>query len=294
MTASRLAPLAAVERPSPACIRILGGNPGVFTLQSTNTYLLGTGKQRILIDTGEGCLAWAASLQKTLREEKAVVETALISHQHRDHTGGIGHLLNIAPEAVVYKKDPEPGQSPIHNGQRFHVEGVTLTAVHTPGHTRDHTIFILHEDAMFTADNILGHGTAIFEDLIAYLESLNLMRNLFHGRAYPGHGPIVENGPEKITEYIAHRRQREDQVLCIMAAGRGADTEPSPTWKALDMVKLIYCDVPDDLHEAACRGVVQMLIKLEREKQVMRIDQDEWQLVGHEATCLGLARISSI
>ena len=52
--------------------------------------------------------------------------------------------------------------------------------------------FILEEEnAMFTGDNVLGHGTTVFEDLAVYLNSLSRMREQFHGRAYPGHvGPV--------------------------------------------------------------------------------------------------------
>ncbi|KPM38550.1 hypothetical protein AK830_g8025 [Neonectria ditissima] len=283
--AAQLIALPAVERLSPTCIRVLGGNPGNFTLQGTNTYLLGTGHRRILIDTGEGRNAWISSIKSTLEQENASIDTALITHWHGDHTGGINDLLSLSPQTRVYKRDPEPGQLDIVDGQQFCVEGASLTASHTPGHTADHFVFTMkEEDAMFTADNVLGHGTAVFEDMTTYLRSLEKMRPMFQGRAYPGHGPVIEDGPAKISEYIAHRRQREDQVLQTLTLQRDGETEsPSPesmvpAWTAMELVKVIYRDVPEELHLAACGGIVQILHKLKSEERVSQ-QGHKWLLV---------------
>ncbi|KAF5676379.1 metallo-beta-lactamase domain-containing protein [Fusarium circinatum] len=281
--ATQLIALPAVERLSPTVIRILGGNPGKFTLQGTNTYLLGTGRRRLLIDTGEGRNAWISSVRETLQQENATIDTALITHWHHDHTGGIKDLLSISPHTRIFKHTPEEAQHEIKHGQRFQVDGATLTAAYTPGHTKDHMVFVLEEeDAMFTADNVLGQGTAVFEDMITYLRSLEEMKPLFKGRAYPGHGPVIENGPAKIAEYIAHRKQREDQVIQTLKTGPGeVETQESALWSAwtaTDLVEVIYKDVPQNLHPAARGGILQILGKLESEGRVAH-DGDEWKLL---------------
>ncbi|KAL2751929.1 hypothetical protein ACRALDRAFT_1066379 [Sodiomyces alcalophilus JCM 7366] len=284
--AGPLVPLPEVERLSPACIRVLGGNPGKFTLQGTNTYLVGTGYRRILIDTGEGRPSWAAALKSTLQQEGARVETVLISHWHPDHTGGVDDILQLCPDAKVYKNQAgEDGQRDIVDGQAFTVQGASLTAFHTPGHTDDHMVFVLaEEDAMFTADNVLGQGTAVFEDLAAYLASLERMRHLFRGRAYPGHGPVISDGPAKVEEYIRHRKEREDQVLRTLRSSKAADSATrsgadGDGWTALELVKVIYEDVPEELHGPATGGVFKILEKLEYEGAVARAPSGErWVL----------------
>jgi glyoxylase-like metal-dependent hydrolase (beta-lactamase superfamily II) len=298
--ATQLIHLPEVERLSPACIRILGGNPGKFTLQGTNTYLVGTGPQRLLIDTGEGKPSWIAALKRVLEQEKASISAAIITHWHHDHTGGIPQLAAACGPGttpiLVHKHQPDAGQLEIRDGQRFLVEGASLTAVHTPGHTTDHVVLLFEEeDAMFTGDNVLGHGTAVFEDLAAYTASLEKMGRLFGGRAYPGHGPVVQDGPAKVAEYIRHRQQREEQVVQRLRS-RIDDPGASATvqgdgagnaWTVMQLVRSIYSDVPESLHPAAAGGVVQILRKLEKEGKVTVSDDGErWRLVPSSRSAL--------
>ncbi|KAH7369948.1 metallo-beta-lactamase domain-containing protein [Rhexocercosporidium sp. MPI-PUGE-AT-0058] len=271
--ATQLVPLQDVERLSMSVIRVLGGNPGKFTLQGSNTYIVGTGRQRLLIDTGEGKPAWIASLKDILQKENATVTKAIITHWHHDHQGGIKHLLEYSPSTSIYKNQPDDGQLDIQDGQLFQVEGASLKAVFSPGHTQDHMALVLEEeDAMFTGDNVLGHGTAVFEDLRVYLKSLEYMIAKFRGRAYPGHGAVLEDGPGKIVEYVKHRQLREDQVIQVLKSSKsspGVEASSDPDdWTSMEIVKVIYKDVPENLHLPANGGILQILRKLEEEGKV--------------------------
>lgn len=183
-------------------------------------------------------------------------------------------MLSLCPSAKVHKHNPIPGQSAIENGQIFSTEGASLRAFHCPGHTTDHTSFILEEeDAMFTGDNVLGHGTAVFEDLGTYLDSLAQMGKQFNGRAYPGHGAVIRDGKSKINDYIEHRKQREEEILQALRQLEGISTP-------LELVEVVYKDVPKDLHEPAVKGVVQVLRKLEGEGKVAQSGQEKWCISG--------------
>ena len=132
--------------------------------------------------------------------------------------------------------------------------------------------FILQEeDAMFTGDNVLGHGTAVFENLVVYLDSLGRMREQCKGRAYPGHGAVIGDARAKIEEYVAHRQQREAEILQAL---RDVDKEATP----MELVKVVYKDVPENLHEPAAHGAVQILRKLSGEAKVTQTRGEKWMI----------------
>ena len=201
-------------------------------------------------------------------------------------------MLSLCPEARIYKKGPGngTGQLDIEDGQVFETEdgSATLRALHTPGHTTDHMCLVLEEEgAMFTGDNVLGHGTAVFEDLGTYLESLHRMQDVkgFDGRAYPAHGEVIDHGKAKIREYILHRRQREEEVVRELRRQDGMVEDWGNGRKgggkiAKEIVKVIYKDYPVSLHKPAEGGVVQVLKKLEAEGRVLLRDDEKWEVVG--------------
>ena len=268
--------------------------------KGTNTYLIGTGSQRILIDTGEGKPSWSDGLLSILTSERATISDVLLTHWHHDHVGGVNDLLKLCPDARIHKHSPADGQFPIEDGQKFTTQGAVLRALHCPGHTTDHMAFVLEQDdAMFTGDNVLGHGTAVFENLAVYMASLQRMREQFSGRAYPGHGAVIDDGKARIKEYIEHRQQREREVLRVLTEARkGSETQKTrdglqhddPNQGArtpMEIVEIIYQDVPKTLHGPAAHGVQQVLHKLAKEeKVVLSVDGHGWLIAEPSSSVL--------
>ncbi|KAH6658478.1 putative metallo-beta-lactamase domain protein [Truncatella angustata] len=213
---ARLPKIPDVEQVSPRVLRILGQNPGKFTLQGTNTWIVGTGSKRLIIDTGQGIPEWADLISSTLKDQSFSLSHVLLTHWHGDHTLGVPQLLRLYPDLSqsIYKNDPGNGQEPIFPGQVFKVEGATVRAVHAPGHSEDHMCFVLEEEnAMFTGDNILGNGSSAVEDLSTYMETLKRMQSQQCAIGYPAHGVVIKDLVAKISGELALKLKRETQVV---------------------------------------------------------------------------------
>lgn len=268
---------------SPLVTRIMGQNPGPFCLQGTNTYLVGSPSQRdrILIDTGEGFESYATLLHNYLKTTRFRLSAIVVTHWHPDHVKGVPSILaGLDYSPSVYKvlnpekDEPHQKYTPLKDGDKLNTAGVSLDVLHTPGHAKDHVCLWLDEEkCLFTADNVLGHGTTVFEDYHAYLTSLRRMLALPSlGRLYPGHGQLVDDGPAKITEYIEHRLEREQQVIEAM------QSLAQPV-ESMQLTKIIYGESQHPkLYAAADRGVQLYLIKLEHDG-VVRESENRWTLV---------------
>ncbi|ROT34556.1 Metallo-hydrolase/oxidoreductase [Sodiomyces alkalinus F11] len=235
-----------VEQLTPRVLRILGQNPGKFTYQGTNTYVVGTGSHRLIVDTGGGEPAWAELISSTLQQMGIRLSHVLLTHWHGDHTGGVPDLLRLYPHLgdSIYKNEAEYGQQDIYDGQVFRVEGATVRALHVPGHSEDHMCFILEEEnAMFTGDNVLGHGTSVAEDLGTFMNSLQKMDDQHCTIGYPAHGITIRDLPAKIDRELGSRLKRERQV---MQALRSLGTHGSRTVTVKEIVTEIYGESLDE------------------------------------------------
>lgn len=255
----------------------LGGNPGLFTGPGTNTYLVGTGRARLLLDPGQGAPGYLDVLERAMaRCGCQAIQEIVLTHGHVDHIGGVAQVLERHGPLRVSKL-PWPAfdrgcpaeLTPIGDGSVVRTEGATLRAVHTPGHAPDHLCFVLEEErALFSGDNVLGVGTTVIPDdtgdLLDYLASLERLLAEAPGRIYPAHGPVIEDGPGRLREYLAHRAERERQIVAALG--------PGPATIAA-IVARVYTDVPVKLHAAAAHSVAAHLRKLEREGRARRRDE---------------------
>ncbi|CAH1772373.1 unnamed protein product, partial [Owenia fusiformis] len=258
--------------------------PGSFTLQGTNSYLIGSGDRRILIDTtNPDKPEYTSNLKQVLKEHKTSIQEIILTHWHIDHVGGIQdvfkEVLKSSKDIKISKfsRDPPKDESfgddlkltYIKDGSVFTTEGATLKAVYTPGHTDDHmSLYLEEENAVFSGDTVLGEGTAVFEDLFDYMKSLDKILQLKPSVIYPSHGRVVDNPIEHVQAYIDHRNMRERQILETLSAHSGK------AMSAMDLVKIIYKDVPPHLHIAAAGNVTHHLTKLLKEGTIEHSTQD--------------------
>lgn len=235
---------------------ITAPNPGPFTLDGTRSYILG---ESAVIDPGPVI----ESHVEAIRAAAPDLSIILLTHRHGDHAPAAIPLKEatgariVAPHGVLGPADVDRR---VTGGEFLEIEGEKIEVIATPGHTGEHVCYMTAAGDLFTGDTILGAGTtAIFPpdgDMAAYLRSLHLLRSKQPKRIHPAHGPTRDDAVALIDEYIAHRLDRERQIVDAIASGAESVDE---------IRRVVYPGLDSRLERAADAQITAHLVKLRAE-----------------------------
>lgn len=258
------------ETIAPGIRRVIARNPSPFTFHGTGTYILGTGNVAI-IDPGPADAEHIRNVLAAVKGER--ISHILITHTHMDHSPGAALIKaemdvktwgfgphgagKVAAGVVVeeggdmdFVPDVRVGHGDVIQGDNWSVE-----CVYTPGHTSNHLCFQLREQkALFTGDHVMGWSTSIISppdgDMAAYMKSLDLLLERDDAVYWPTHGPCIDDPKTHVRAFIAHRQERQQQIVECMRQGVS---------RIVDMVPRMYTDTPEFMYPAAGRSVFAAL-----------------------------------
>lgn len=204
---------------------VLAPNPGVMTLEGTNTWLLRApgGSDVVVVDPGPADPGHASRVLEAATADGGRVVLVLLTHHHRDHAGAV--------EAIVGRTGAPVrggGHGALADGDRLDLADLELEVLATPGHTADSVSFLLPQDGLLlTGDTVLGRGTSVLAwpdgSLTDYLRSLDRLdeavRDGLASRLAPGHGPAVDDPAGVLDQLRQHRLTRLQEIRAAVEGG---------------------------------------------------------------------------
>lgn len=274
-----------VSQLSPFIARVVCNNPSPFTFYGTGTYLIGH-DDLVIIDPGPNDDEHLAALIKAIAGR--VVSHILITHPHADHSP-LATKLSGVTGAKIWGKSENKGHKPIsheteegddfgftpdfeiNDGQKIKCDGFEIECIATPGHTSGHFCFgLISENALFSGDHIMGWSTSVIlppdGNMNQYISSLEKIKARNFEILYPTHGAPIPKPRDFIDAYIAHRLEREKQIIECLKNGISS---------IKDMVPLLYANVDKRLWPAAARSIHAHLIRLVENEIVSSNNKNE-------------------
>jgi len=249
--------------------RVRAPNPSPMTLTGTNTYLVRTsGDSLLVIDPGPSIETHVDAILAAADEIGAKIRTILVTHGHPDHAPAAAPLARRTGAPVwAHAYATFPVDRSLEDREVLEFEDATIGVVDAPGHALDHLVFVLaQEQALFTGDVVLGTGTVVVAPpggaMRPYQRTLQRLLTE-HGDSnviYGGHGERIDAPRAKLVEYIEHRKMRERQIV--------GELEKDPA-TIPRLVEKIYVDVDRRLWPAAARQILAYLLALEEENRVI-------------------------
>ena len=258
---------------SPMVRRILAPNPGVMTGPGTNTYLVGI-DEVVVVDPGPDD---DGHLEAILGCGGDRIRWIVCTHTHPDHHPLTARLAaSTGAEVLAYdSRDGLTVDVELREGDLIEATEFRLRAVHTPGHASNHLCYLVEEERLlFSGDHVMQGSTVVIAppdgDMAAYLASLERLRAMRPPlRAIaPGHGHLIEDPAGALSELIAHRLDRERQVLETLDDLGGTATPA-------ELVARIYVDLVEELVPRARQTVHAHLRKLRDDRKVTAADPDD-------------------
>lgn len=268
-------------------IRVIAPNPSMMTYWGTNSYILGTGAERVLIDPGPMDSQHAQTIFNALPTH-ARISHILVTHAHKDHSAGAAQMSQTTGASVYAFGDALSGRSDVmsalaaetdigggegvdlkfqpdvhlKDAQTINTPAGDITALHTPGHMGNHLCFAWN-NAVFTGDLIMGWSSSLISppdgDAAAFRESCQKLLARQDCTLFPGHGDPVESGHLRIQSLLDHRAQREAQILDALTQ---APLTLSQTTRA------VYGELATFIHRAAMRNTFAHLIDLKQQSKI--------------------------
>lgn len=260
--------------------RLVANNASYMTGPGTNTYIVGR-ERFAVIDPGP---LGEPHVQRILQQTGGRIAAVLVTHTHRDHSPAAQAIAAATGAEVLGRTTCDDGRQDLtfaptrvmNDGDVLTIDGLTLRAVHTPGHASNHLCFVLEGTGLiFTGDHLMQGSTVVIAppdgNMGQYLRSLQRLQNEPVTRIAPGHGLAIEDAQAEIERIIAHRLQREAKVVQRLAEMGKADLDA--------LVARVYDDVDSRLHPLAKSSLLAHLLKLEEDGRARSGSDAQWQII---------------
>ncbi|MEO8759200.1 MAG: MBL fold metallo-hydrolase [Devosia sp.] len=226
----------------PGISRVTAPNSGPYTFTGTNSFLIGHDSVAVL-DPGPDDARHRAALIAAIGSRKVVA--IILTHTHKDHSGGARKLaaetgaplwfggphrlsrparpfeINALARDCDWRLNPD---LTFFDGESFAVDGMTLTAIATPGHCANHMCYGLDGTGwMLSGDHVMGWNSTLVAvpdgSMADYLASLKKIIALPYAHYLPAHGGPIEDGLGYARALLTHRELRNRQIADAVKGG---------------------------------------------------------------------------